>query len=129
MRHRSTTTRQKPNRLSGSRWFCANESEVDHICQKVHGQCVKGILLIDNLKKGRTITDGALTCLTFLTSWMSKFARPGLRIKKSSFTRTTHLLTKSVLAMGKLRYLSYDFLGHPPYSPDLPPSDSIFSHS
>jgi histone-lysine N-methyltransferase SETMAR len=32
-------------------------------------------------------------------------------------------LLKSVLAMGKLRYLHYELLEHPPYSPDLAPSD------
>jgi histone-lysine N-methyltransferase SETMAR len=30
---------------------------------------------------------------------------------------------KSVLAMGKLRNLHYELLEHPPYSPDLAPSD------
>jgi histone-lysine N-methyltransferase SETMAR len=30
---------------------------------------------------------------------------------------------KSVLAMGKLRDLHYELLEHPPYSPDLAPSD------
>ena len=30
---------------------------------------------------------------------------------------------KSVLAMGKLRDLHYELLGHPPYSPDFAPSD------
>jgi histone-lysine N-methyltransferase SETMAR len=30
---------------------------------------------------------------------------------------------KSVLAMGKLRDLHYELLEHPPYSPDLTPSD------
>jgi len=32
-------------------------------------------------------------------------------------------LHKSVLAMGKLRDLHYELLEHPPYSPDLAPSD------
>jgi histone-lysine N-methyltransferase SETMAR len=30
---------------------------------------------------------------------------------------------KSVLAMGRLRYLHYELLEHPPHSPDLAPSD------
>jgi len=42
--------------------------------------------------------------------------------KKSSFIRTKHPPT-SVLAMGKFRDLHYELLQHPPYSPDLVPSD------
>ena len=34
-----------------------------------------------------------------------------------------HPPTTSVLAMGKLRDLHYELLEHPPYSPDLAPSD------
>ncbi|UYV67618.1 hypothetical protein LAZ67_5001385 [Cordylochernes scorpioides] len=49
--------------------------------------------------------------------------RPGLRKKKLSFTMTTHMLTK-VLTIGKLQDLRYDLFSHPPYSPDLAPSDS-----
>jgi len=43
--------------------------------------------------------------------------------KKLYFIRTMHPPTKSVLAVGKLRDLHYELLEHPPYSPDLAPSD------
>jgi histone-lysine N-methyltransferase SETMAR len=33
---------------------------------------------------------------------------------------------QSVLAMGKVRNLYYELLEHPPYSPDLAPSDFYF---
>jgi hypothetical protein len=46
--------------------------------------------------------------------------------KISSFIRTIHPPT-SGLAIGKLRDLHYELLEHPPYSPDLAPSDfSLF---
>jgi transposase len=36
---------------------------------------------------------------------------------------------KSVLAMGKLRDLQYELFEHPPYFPDLAPSDLSFQNS
>ena len=59
---------------------------------------------------------------------MKKFVRKDLvyERKKSSFIRTVHLPTK-VLAMRKLGDLHYELLEHPPFSPDLAPSDfSLF---
>jgi histone-lysine N-methyltransferase SETMAR len=55
---------------------------------------------------------------------MKKFVRkyPVCKRKISSFIRTMRPPT-SVLAMGKLRDLHYELLKHPPYSPDLAPSD------
>ena len=71
------------------------------------------------LKKAKQLQ--ANITLTFLTSWMSKFARRCLVWRrKNFFTRTTH---ESALAMRKLRELRYDLLDHPPYFPDLVPSD------
>ena len=43
--------------------------------------------------------------------------------KKIIFHQDTAPAHKSVLAMGKLRDLYYELLEHPPYSPDLAPSD------
>jgi histone-lysine N-methyltransferase SETMAR len=50
----------------------------------------------------------------------SRFAK-----EKLSFITTMHLPHKSVLAMGKLRDLHYEFLEHPPYSPGLSRSDFL----
>jgi len=50
--------------------------------------------------------------------------RPGLQKKKKIIFYQDIVPThKSVLAMGKLRDLHYELLEHPPYSPDLAPSD------
>ena len=43
--------------------------------------------------------------------------------KKKVFHRDNAPAHKSVLAMEKLRDLHYELLEHPPYSPDLTPSD------
>ena len=49
--------------------------------------------------------------------------RPGLQKKKIIFHQDNAPAHKSVLAIGKLRDLHYELLEHPPYSPDLAPSD------
>jgi histone-lysine N-methyltransferase SETMAR len=49
--------------------------------------------------------------------------RPGLQKNKNIFHHDNSPAHKSVLAMGKLRDLRYKLLEHPPYSPDLAPSD------
>jgi histone-lysine N-methyltransferase SETMAR len=43
--------------------------------------------------------------------------------KKIIFYQDNATAHKSVLAMGKLRDMHYELLEHPPYSPDLAPSD------
>jgi histone-lysine N-methyltransferase SETMAR len=47
--------------------------------------------------------------------------------KKIIFHQDNAPAHKSVLAMGKLRDLPCKFLEHPPYSPDLAPSDFYLS--
>jgi histone-lysine N-methyltransferase SETMAR len=81
----------------------------------------KGILFIDYLEKGKTTGEYYSNLLTRLDE---KIVRKGpvCRRKTSSFIRTMHPPT-SVLAIGKLRDLHYELLEHPPYSPDLAPSD------
>jgi histone-lysine N-methyltransferase SETMAR len=56
---------------------------------------------------------------------MTKFVRkdPVCKRKKSSFIRTIHPPTKVFWQWEELRDLHYELLEHPPYSPDLAPSD------
>ena len=49
--------------------------------------------------------------------------RPGLHKKKIIFHQDNALVHKGHLAMAKLYDLKYELLEHPPYSPDLAPSD------
>jgi len=83
---------------------------------------VEGILFIDYLAKGKTITGEYYSNLLIRLDEKIHEKRPGLQKKKSSFIRAAPA-HKSVLAMGKVRDLHYELLEHPPYSPDLAPSD------
>lgn len=79
----------------------------------------KGILLIDYLPKGKTITGEYYRILLDKLDETIREKRPGLQKKKNIFAP----VHKSVLTMAKLRDLHYELLEHPPYSPDLAPSD------
>jgi Transposase. len=76
----------------------------------------KGILLINYLEKGRSITSKYYSNLLDQLD-VKIHKRPHLKKKKkSSFTKTMHLLT-SVLPMGKLQYFMYKLLGNPDLAP------------
>ena len=84
---------------------------------------VEGILFIDYLEKGKTITGEYYSNL--LTRLDEKMCEKGsgLQKKKIIFYQDHAPAHKSVLAMGRLTDLHYELLEHPPYSPDLAPSD------
>ena len=79
--------------------------------------------MIDYLEKGRTITGECYSNLLIRLDEKICEKRPGLQKKKIIFHQDNAPANKSVLAMGKLRDLYYELLEHPPYSPDLAPSD------
>ena len=55
--------------------------------------------------------------------------KTGLTKKKIIFHQDNAPAHKSVLTMAKINELKYDLLEHPPYSPDLAPSNfRLFSH-
>jgi histone-lysine N-methyltransferase SETMAR len=83
----------------------------------------EGILFIDYLEKGKTITREYYSNLLTRLDKKIREKRPGLQKKKIIFHQDNAPTHKSVLAMGKLRNLHYELLEHPPYSPDLVPSD------
>ena len=106
--------------------FSAKKDKVGSISRKGHGIGVwdaEGILFIDYLEKGKTITREYYSNL--LTRLDKKICekRPSLQKKKTIFHQDNAPAHKSVLALGKLRYMHYKLLEHPPYSPDLAPSD------
>ena len=76
----------------------------------------KGILLINYLEKGRSITSKYYSNLLDQLDVKIREKRPGLKKKNIIFHQDNTPVHKSVLAMGKLRDLWYDLLGHP-----LPP--------
>jgi histone-lysine N-methyltransferase SETMAR len=80
----------------------------------------EGILFINYLEKGKTIT-GEYYC-NLLTRLDEKIRekRPSLQKKKKIiFHQDSAPTLKSVLATEKLRDLHYELLKHPPCSPDL----------
>jgi len=87
----------------------------------------EGILFIVYFEKGKTITGEYYSnLLTRLDG--KKFVRKVPFCKKIIiFHQDNAPAHKSVLAVGKLRDMHYELLEHPPYSPDLAPSDfSLF---
>ena len=84
-------------------------------------------MFIDYFEKGKTITGEYYSnLLTRLDG--KKFVRKVPFCKKIIiFHQDNAPAHKSVLAVGKLRDMHYELLEHPPYSPDLAPSDfSLF---
>ena len=83
----------------------------------------EAILFIDYFEKGKTITGEYYSNLLIGLDEKIREKRPGLQKKKIIFHQDNAPANKSVLAMGQLRNLHYELLEHPPYSPDLAPSD------
>lgn len=83
----------------------------------------KGILLIDYLPKGQTITGVYYASLLDKLKQKVNEKRPGLAKKKIIFHQDNARPHTSVIAMAKIHELGFDLLPHPPYSPDLAPSD------
>jgi len=75
----------------------------------------EGILFIDYLEKGKTITMEYYSYLLTRLDEKIREKRPDLQKKKIIFNQDN--------AMGKLRDLHYELLEHPPYFPNLAPSD------
>jgi len=82
-----------------------------------------GILLIDYLPTGQTITGQYYANLLDQLQEKIRETRPGLARKKIIFHQDNAPLHTSVIAMAKLYELRYELLQQPPYSPDLVPSD------
>lgn len=82
-----------------------------------------GIIFIDYLEKGKTITGAYYaSLLDKLKEEISK-NRPHLQKKKVLFHQDNAPSHTSTVAMAKIHELRFELLDHPPYSPDLAPSD------
>lgn len=82
-----------------------------------------GVILIDYLEKGRTITGDYYVALLDRLNDEIKKKRPHMAKKKVLFHHDNAPAHSSLKAMVKLNDLRYELLPHPPYSPDLAPSD------
>ena len=82
-----------------------------------------GIFFIDYLPKGQTINvDFYLSLLVQLKDILKK-KRCGNFTKGVLFLHDSTSAHRALATQRKLAYLGFRFLDHPPYSPDLAPSD------
>ena len=82
-----------------------------------------GIIFIDYLEKGKTInSDYYIAQLERLKDEIAE-KRPHLKKKKVLFHQDNAPCHKSMKTMAKFNELGLELLPHPPYSPDLAPSD------
>lgn len=83
----------------------------------------KGIVFIDYLQKGRTINGEYYANLLRELRKAIKSKRPGKLTKGVLFHQDNAPAHKSVVAMAAVRDCGFELVDHPPYSPDLAPSD------
>jgi len=82
-----------------------------------------GILLIDYLPKGRTINAEYYSSLLVQLKDILKIKRRGKVTKEVLFLHDNAPAPWALATQKKLAYLGFHCLDHPPYSPDLAPSD------
>lgn len=83
----------------------------------------RGVIFVDYLEKGRTITGLYYADLLGRLDTELKEKRPHLAKKKVLFHHDNAPAHSSHVATAKLVELGYEVLPHPPYSPDLAPCD------
>ncbi|KAL0901883.1 hypothetical protein ABMA27_007038 [Loxostege sticticalis] len=83
----------------------------------------QGIILIDFMEKGKTITGAYYAALLGKFHEVLMMKRPHLAKKKVIFHHDNAPAHTSAIATSKLVELRYQLLPHPPYSPDLAPCD------
>jgi histone-lysine N-methyltransferase SETMAR len=82
-----------------------------------------GILLIDYLPKGQIINAEYYSSLLMLMKDILKEKRHLKPTKRVLFLHDNALVHRAHATQKKLAYLCFECLNHPPYSPDLVPSD------
>lgn len=83
----------------------------------------KGIIMVDYLAKGKTINSEYYIKLLVRLKQEIAIKRPHMQKKKIVFHQDNAPIHKSAATMAKLAELHFELLHHPPYSPDLAPSD------
>lgn len=83
----------------------------------------RGIIYIDYLEKGNTITGQYYAELLQRLKHEVQIKRPHLAKKKILFHHDNAPAHSSIVAMSKIHELKFELMLHPPYSPDLAPSD------
>ena len=82
-----------------------------------------GILLIDYLPKGQTIKEDYYSSLLVQLKDILKTKRRGKVTKGVLFLHDNAPVHRTLLTQKKMDYLCFQYLDHPPYSPDLAPTD------
>jgi len=82
-----------------------------------------GILLIDYLPKGQTISDEYYSSLLVELKDILKEKCCGKVTKGILFLHDNAPANRALATQKKLAYLGFRCLDHPPYSPDMAPSD------
>lgn len=83
----------------------------------------KGIIFVDYLPKSQTINSSYYCNLLRRLREEIKEKRPGMLRKKVLFHQDNARVHTSVETMSVIHDCGYELLPHPPYSPDLAPSD------
>ena len=119
------------SKRQSAEWRAAGESrpkrpKTQHLAGKVMASVfwdAHRIIYIDYLEKGKYInSDYYIELLVRLKDEIAK-KRPHMKKKKIMFHQDNAPCHKSMKTMAKLSELGYKLLPHPPYSPDLAPSD------
>lgn len=89
----------------------------------------KGVIFVDYLPKGETINSGYYCNLLRKLREEIKEKRPGMLRKRILFHQDNARVHTSAETMAVIHECGYELLPHPPYSPDLAPSDyHLFPH-
>ena len=83
----------------------------------------KGIVFIDYLQKGKTINGEYYAKLLRELRQVIKSKRPGKLTKGVLLHQDNAPAHKSLVAMSAVQDCGFELIDHPPYSPDLPPSN------
>jgi len=123
------TRRQSNNQWSDG--IAAHHAPKNSECKKSAGKVLAsiffwdqdGILLIDDHPKGQTINAEFYLSLLVQLKDILKEKRRGKVTKGVLFLHDSVPAHRALATQKKLAYLGFQCLNHPPYSPDLAPSD------
>jgi len=120
------TRRQSNNQRSGGSPHHPKKSECKNPLEKFSPRFFwdqDGILLISYLPKSQTINAEYYSSLLMQLKNILKEKRRGKIIKGVLFLHDNVPAHRALATQKKLAYLSFQCQDHPPYSPDLAPSD------
>ena len=83
----------------------------------------KGVIMVDYLQKGATINSDYYCILLRRLREELKTKRPGMLTKRVLFHQDNARVHTSSQSMAEIHNCGFELLPHPPYSPDLAPSD------